>query len=310
MSWLLFEWVVLPPGLLLSLMLASGQKHAMKAAGYALAAPFSVGALKMSLAVFMVAFTGTCSVLQYLSATRSAARLASVKAIPMMGNDPSYEEKQVFYSERNFYLSLLALSLWAFAWRLKVLNGRRQLVPPPEVAARKGAPRPVLFRGAFALLGVAALVVADIPLCRLDYNLQLTIWVTPKKNSLLESDVGVRCAGVMAAQAGQECADFCREARNLAQLRLDTILSARKWHPGGRVAAQLFDEARGVEQGSGRLDQLFAKKTCSQVLQSVDKSNMTVNILCYFFTGVSLILAMVAFTAVADEADYDNLHQD
>ena len=33
------------------------------------------------------------------------------------------------------------------------------------------------------------------------------------------------------------------------------------------------DSARDVQQDQGRMDQLFAKKTCAQVLQSVDKSN-------------------------------------
>merc|ERR1712217_662372 len=86
------------------------------------------------------------------------------------------------------------------------------------------------------------------------------------------------------------------EVKALSQERLATIKFARNWHILGRFAAQIFDDARGVEQGEQRIEELFQKKTCAQVLKSVDKSNQFVNILCITFAGVSIVGAFVALS--------------
>merc|ERR1712113_171385 len=132
--------------------------------------------------------------------------------------------------------------------------------------------------GAYTLLGILAFLAADVPLCRINYNVQLATFVSPRK-ARLQSSVGM-CDSAYLGSAAGPCSDFCDEVKALSQERLATITFARNWHVLGRFAAQIFDDARGVEQGEQRIQELFQKKTCAQVLKSVDKSNQYVNIMC------------------------------
>ena len=49
--------------------------------------------------------------------------------------------------------------------------------------------------------------------------------------------------------------------------------------------------AREAQQGPEHINQLFQKKTCEGVLQSVDKSNPTVNTFCAIAAGASVLFA-------------------
>mmetsp|Transcript_4278 Transcript_4278/g.9768 ORF Transcript_4278/g.9768 Transcript_4278/m.9768 type:complete len:139 (-) Transcript_4278:93-509(-) len=121
--------------------------------------------------------------------------------------------------------------------------------------------------------------------------------VTPKKLLLLETSAP-GCEGFMMSTAAGKCAHFCQDVRKLSQERLAAIQWARNWHPLGRLAAKMFDGKRGVQQGEGRIDSLFEKKSCAQVLRSVDKSNQLVNVICYVCAVVSVMGAFSAFANV------------
>merc|ERR1740123_1097441 len=101
--------------------------------------------------------------------------------------------RDVFHQGRNLYLSLLGLVLWALAWRLKVLHDAQQLRAPQ---AHHGGPGR---RWLWMVVGFLALLAADIPLCRINYTLQLNSVVTPRKTSLLAA--AAECKGVMESES-------------------------------------------------------------------------------------------------------------
>lgn len=288
MSWALFVTVVLPAGAALTTMLGSGQELAMWMAHKVLLAPFRIGNLRVSLAVFMTALCGTLSALCYSSLRRAEALLARVSETQQ---PLTWEQgmRQVFFSGRNLYICLLGFTLWAVAWRLNSLYVAGQL------ASRKVQPRSRndrLIRGIYLAIGLVSLLLADVPLCRLNYNFQLAMFVTPKKDHLV-AEFGQSCKSAMLhradANATDSCAEFCANARQLSEDRLWSIQWARGWHPVGKRAAMLFDDTRGVQQGTDRIDELFKRKTCLQVVKSIDKSNRLVNALCVFFAGFSVL---------------------
>lgn len=194
---------------------------------------------------------------------------------------------------------------WAVAWRLKALHDRKQLT---QLRAHRSGPRSRLARGAWLSLGCLLLLTADIPLCRLNYNLALTTSVSIKKTAALRD--AAACEGTLRSSASGRCAEFCEHARELSEERLACILWARKWHILGRFAAQLFDDARGVEQGTSRIDDLFKRKSCADVLRSVDKSNTFVNYGCYILAGVSIIGAFTAFSHFLGPGSEAGNHED
>jgi len=216
--------------------------------------------------------------------------------------------RDVFLHGRNLYLSLLGLSLWVVAWRLKVLFDFKQLAPPPGTG--KHTARSACSRTAYLVLGLLALLAGDVPLCRINYNLQLAGFVTPKKVRLLASAAGQQCQGTTEAAASGQCTDFCRQVRELSEERLASIVWARDWHVLGRLAARLFDEGRGVQQGPARIDGLFAKKSCVEVLRSVDKSSEVVNLVCMTFACISVLGAFTAFTHLFSTQALDNSKED
>jgi len=199
-----------------------------------------------------------------------------------------------FLQERNFWLSLTALALWASSWRLKSLFDGGKL----EVKCRTTSSSRVTQIISWVLF-VVLLCMADIPICRMNYNFQLYSYVTPEKTRLLTYGAEHRCNDARLATATGACADFCKEARDLSEKRLGAI-KAREWHMLGRVAAGLFDDVRGVEQGSQRIEKLFAERSCEKVLQSVDKSNIAVNVFCMVLAGIAVVCALVALQSALD----------
>jgi len=294
MSWAIFVWTVLPTGALLNAMLASGQGLAMSTASKVLSTPIRLGGLQLSLAVFMSALCGALAALCYAGLCRSDQRVEQLDGSAYGAINVQLREQQqrhYFIWGRNYYLTLLGLTLWLMAWRLKCMFDSQQLVTAKAVSGRRVSITARLF---YMALGVVAFLAADVPLCRINYNLQLATFVSPRK-AKLQHTVGLCDAAYLGSAAGP-CIEFCDEVKALSQERLATIKFARNWHVLGRFAAQIFDDARGVEQGEQRIQELFQKKTCASVLKSVDKSNQMVNILCIILAGVSIIGAFVALS--------------
>lgn len=291
MVWRLFLYVLIFPGFVVLLLLASGNAAAMKLASIILSAPISLGNFRFSVAVVMTALAGIASVASKSGLDRSETSKLNAQD-PTLGfrRDPYQLERDVFHHGRNYYMCLLGLMLWATSWRLKVLYDSGTLAPP-RVAARWRSPG---MRILTLLGGFVALLLSDVPLCRVNYNLQLFTFVTPHKERLLAS--GAACADVFESMATGPCATFCTEVRQLSQERSNTIMFARKWHILGAYAAELFDDMRGVEQGTSRVDELFQKKTCYQVLKSVDKSNQYVNVFCLSSAAVAIIVSFFFFS--------------
>lgn len=257
-----------------------------------LKSPVRIGDMRISLAVLVTALCACLSAFEYSGLRRSESIVEEARSAgaPLASGMMEFQIKNMFHHGRNFYMSLLGLVLWAVSWRLSVLYENRQLVPQGLRTAQKS----LSSRCFWALLGFLALLLADVPLCRLNYQLQLATSVTPKKTRL--SSLALKCENVWASNAQGECAEFCDAARSVSEDRHHVIMWVRNWHLLGRVAAEIFDGARAMEQGPNRIQELFEKKTCSKVLASVDKSNALVNGVCVAAAGVSIIGCFVAFS--------------
>eukprot|EP00930_Biecheleria_cincta_P055805 TRINITY_DN42074_c0_g1_i1.p1 TRINITY_DN42074_c0_g1~~TRINITY_DN42074_c0_g1_i1.p1 ORF type:complete len:319 (-),score=67.38 TRINITY_DN42074_c0_g1_i1:85-1041(-) len=292
MAWAIFAYTILPSGGLLVALLVSGFEWAMRCSKIILSSPVRIGNLTISLAVLVTALCACVSAIQYSCLRRSESLVEEARSsgVPLASGMVDQQVKSTFHHGRNFYMSLLGLVLWSVSWRLSVLYENRQLVPQGSRSIQKSLGS----RCFWMLLGFLALLVADVPLCRLNYQLQLATSVTPKKMRL--GSMAAKCENVWASNAQGECAEFCNAARSISEDRHHVIMWVRNWHLLGRVAAELFDGARAMEQGPKRIQELFEKKSCSKVLASVDKSNELVNGICIAAAGVSIIGCFVAFS--------------
>jgi len=301
----LFVYTLLPLGFFLVAMLLSGSDMLMSGASKLLGVPIGVNAFRISLAVVSTALSSIMTVLFYAQLSRYESRLSDeitvfAEASGMRGR----QQLKAGFAQRNFYICVLGFLLWGMAWRLKALYDSRKLV-----VARAARPRASGTRFIYLIVSLVAFIVADIPLCRLNYNLNLSTFVTPRKHALMNS-FAVPCANVYKARATGECAKFCDDVAALSEERRQTILWARRWHPLGGIAAQIFDAGRGVEQDEGRIGQLFQKRPCDQVLRSVDKSNVLVNILCMVAAVIGVMGGFSALATVFDVGVPDNAHED
>jgi len=286
MYWALFAYFVIPVGAVLTLMLVSGAQWLVTLATRLLSTPLRIHSVTISLDLMMTGFCSILGMLAYSSMRRAEFRLAQSKTESLAAMRANVDElmRNVAVHDRNFWLSILGLTLWGVAWRLKTLFVSQAIAVQPRKDCRSMSSR--LKWAAFALV---CLALADVPLCRLNYTVQLISFVSPQKASMLEFGKSHGCRDVMLAGATGECAKFCTEARNLADDRLWAVTWARNWHISGKYAAQVFDGFRGVQQGQDRIAGLFAKKTCEGVLKSVDKSNHLVNTACGLFACISII---------------------
>jgi len=299
MVWSIFVYTVVPTGALLSAMLLSGKSLPMWAASKVLSTPLTFHNLQYSLGAVMTAVCLALSYMSYLSLRRCEWRAEETS------DTAPYQDqlwRDVFRQGRNLYLSLLGLTVWAVAWRAKVLYDSEQL-HYPMVHVRR---RSLLVRFVYTALGLGFLLLADIPICRINYNLHLATFVTPKKQSLLTQSR--TCEGIMLSSSGGMCGEFCKEVRQLSEERHNSIMFARNWHVLGRYAAELFDDSRGVQQGAERIKTLFEKKSCVEVLRSVDRSNQMVNYLCIVFAGISLLGAFSFFASVLHDHTKGHAH--
>jgi len=273
-------------------LMLSSTKIFMNIASFFLQTPVNIGSLRLNLATFMTALCCVLSLLSYASYQSQESRLRM--ALESGGGFFHAEAyKNVFYASRNMYVSLLGLSLWATAWRLDTLF-RLQILKVPEAAKGSSVAR----RVGFGVLALLFLIAADVPLCRVNYNFQLAMFVTPKKTELLKKVGPCSAAYLQSEPEGSQCWEFCEDALKVSQDRQWFIHWARGWHTMGKVAAQLFDDTRGVQQDEERIAGLFKSKPCARVLESVDKSNALVNYACL----AGAIFTTLGFLWAASEA--------
>lgn len=290
-GWGIIAYTVVPLGILLMLMLLSDTSIFMYLAQKILSAPVSIGSLRLNVAVIASSFCACLTLLSYAAVQRSMSKYHSqpqAQMIPLK----DYDKMKLFYDERNFWISLLGLLTWLSSWRLEVLYRKRfEVAETMAVSRRKG----LLSRLSWAAVGCGVLLLADLPLCRANYKMQLSLHVTPGKEELLPVASG--CEGIFLhdSEKVSGCSDFCRKVRILSEERQSCVLFARQWHLLGRWAAQLFDQSREVSQDQSHIDKLFVKKSCVEVLRSVDKSNEAVDFLCSVCAVLALLLAFAAF---------------
>mmetsp|Transcript_5748 Transcript_5748/g.10260 ORF Transcript_5748/g.10260 Transcript_5748/m.10260 type:complete len:302 (-) Transcript_5748:180-1085(-) len=297
--WGIFTYAAIPSGFIIMLLLLSDVAILMQVASKVMRAPspFTIANLRLNLAVVMTALCSILMLLSYSGVQRAQSKTQRIGALER-------ETSNLFYVERNFWISVLALTVWVSSWRLEILFRRR---PQRPAFAFNLRPSNLLWLA----VGVIALLAADLPLCRLNYQLQIGSYVTPRKEQLQQSDLPASCNSVYLRDAEDRCKDFCEEVRMLSEERMGAVMFARKWHVLGRWAAEVFDFARDVQQGPDHVKQLFEKKTCSDVLKSVDKSNVLVNSFCWVLAAVAVLASFVAFAQIfADMGVEQNLHRD
>mmetsp|Transcript_120179 Transcript_120179/g.285559 ORF Transcript_120179/g.285559 Transcript_120179/m.285559 type:complete len:303 (-) Transcript_120179:184-1092(-) len=299
--WGFFAYSAIPTGALLLLLLLSELTILMEVASKVMSAPITIGKLRLNAAVFMMALCSCLTLLSYSGFRREQMRSDKLEASGQGGFMQSWEKPKLFYVERNFWISLLGLMVWTTAWRLEAIFRSRPKRPPMALNLRAS-------RLLWIAVGCAALLVADVPLCRLNYQMQLSYYVTPIKDELAPQ--AAACSGVFESNAQDQCVSFCQQVRKASEERQDCVMFARKWHILGKWAAEIFDFGRGVEQGPAHVNELFSRKSCEGVLQSVDKSNPTVNTFCALAAGVAMLAAFAAFAQVMGDLAETNLRKD
>lgn len=292
MLWDVFAYTVLPTGAVLVAALASGNFLAMRPAAWVLQKQVAIGFVHLSPSMIMVAVCGVLSAFSFSEKSHYEEEIRAAESAAERLTDGMYYRKmdRMHHSRGNLYCALLGLALWAVARQLEYLHGRGQLTPP----RRRGVAKSLWGRALWLAVGIVALLCGDVPLCRVHYAVQISVNLTPWKHHLLGKSS--KCEDAYAAQP-HFCEQFCEQARAMSDSRLATVMFVRDWHPLGRVAAEIFDQAREVEQGADRIDQLFAAKTCAQVVRRVDASNWKVN---YFCAALGGVLVVVAFSAFAE----------
>lgn len=305
MFWAAIAWGVVPVGTFLVMLLLTGRSLLMSIACGFLGTPIKINSFAISLPMLVIAVCGVLCMISYGSMQRYQhlvdaakspgeagswqAMAAAAYAMPLAA-DRNIMSK--FHHERNLWISLCGIIVWIVALRLSQLRKNEQLVPPTLRPSGTSFFSRLLW---FIVAGLC-LAVSDIPICRLNYHMQLATHVTPMKNHLL-SQFGEQCADVKEADAEGACQEFCGKVREVSNDRLQAVLWTREWHVLGKYSAELFDVGRGVEQGEDRINALFAQKTCVQLLQGVDKSNANVNLFCMVITVLMLAIALGAFAA-------------
>eukprot|EP01126_Amoeba_proteus_P066247 TRINITY_DN9547_c0_g2_i1.p1 TRINITY_DN9547_c0_g2~~TRINITY_DN9547_c0_g2_i1.p1 ORF type:complete len:188 (+),score=29.65 TRINITY_DN9547_c0_g2_i1:47-565(+) len=94
------------------------------------------------------------------------------------------------------------------------------------------------------------------------------------------------------------CSMLCEEAQRLSHQRHSVKMEARKINLFVNWASQVFDFFRG---GPDILRKKISKKSCSQLLLSVDRSNNTVN---YFLLGLFFLSGGLGFLVYRDCTNY------
>lgn len=297
--WFYVQWGVVPLGLALAAMMISGKTLALAASTKLAGVTLRIWKVRLTLASSFSVFCCGLVVFSWSSLRRCEVLMEGADEVTKALAHDNHM-KNIYQQERNLWISFCALFLWCVVWRLKVLHDSQQLKPPPMYHPwyTRGRHRFLYF-----LTGLAAFLLADIPLCRLNYNFQLRMFVTPKKAVVLANVYEV-CEEAYLSTASEDCSHLCASAIELSEERLWAINWARNWHIFGRLGAQFFDDFRGVEQGQERIAALFETKTCLQVIESSDKSNNYVNMMCVGFAIASIATGLTAISnALAESYD-------
>jgi len=282
--WTLFPILVIFPGMFILALFTSNvpllTRIAVKLAGPRIYTRFC----DIQLSTLMLAFCIVCALPAYASIGKFEDRASD--AVKDGGHSMlNFHLKHAFYETRNFYMSVLGALIWLVVGRFKTLVTSGALVRP-QGGFRARSP---VSRALFIALGLLCLAVADVPLCRIHYLSNLSSYVTPRKMDLLAGQTALHCKDVLDSQASGVCKTYCAEARELASVRYETTMWIRDWHFMGRIAAEVFDSGRGVDQGQDRINDLFKTRSCSRVLESVDKSNLMVNVMCLLSCALALV---------------------
>jgi len=92
-------------------------------------------------------------------------------------------------------------------------------------------------------------------------------------------------------EKGTFCSRFCDDVFSASIARQHALNHIRDLYPIGSVLSSLFDFERGMDQEE-KIKNLFAKKSCKRILQSVDRTNFFADLLCFSW-------AVFAVSAVA-----------
>jgi len=272
------------PGLVLNSLLMSGFGWTSRIGGKIGRCKLSLstakwGEISASLVVVCTAFCLLVFVAQHL-ALRRVQHMATTSISAVELQDQFLKNK--FRCERNWWMSVSCLLTWAAAWRLTVMQEAGLLQPWwPRMSWKLKS------RAAWLGLAFVIFLIGDLPLSRVNYWFQIASNITPNKMELLDQH-GDQCKDVRldSCRNGKTdlCSDgcnaFCENVRVLAEDRQNVVHWVRNSHLTGKWGAELFDKGRGVQQTGERIEDLFASKTCLKVLESIDKSNFMVNVVC------------------------------
>jgi hypothetical protein len=208
---------------------------------------------------------------------------------PILATEEKLEAvRQASKGVANFMICLMASVIWLTCSHMDKQIRKGTIVTVPQ-GLKSWMPS-----GKWILIFLIACLLADIPLARLDYKMQLESRITAPKTQLQKRFQDKPC-NMATLNDGKfpECEAFCNATYKLSLERVNVVLLTRSRHFLGAYAADIFDRFRGVEQEKAKTDELFTQRTCTGVLASVDKSNELVNYVCYItsllFLGVCII---------------------
>jgi hypothetical protein len=293
--WTLYVYGCITPGFILLALFCINipalSQFASMCAGPQIDMPFA----KVQLSTFMCAGSLLFAFTSLLSFWRHEDRYLAISSQADQRLDAtSFYLKMYFYDSRQVLMFSTGALLWGMIGRFKVFVETRQLRAPP---ANTGRARPMLHRVLFGLLAVTCIILGDIPLCRVDYNSRVSSVISMQKHQALQHPAAPLCANAMLDSAVDSCADFCNQVQQISLNRQEITMAVRDFHIPGRIAAEIFDFLR-LEDQDTKSGNLFAQRTCSRVLQSIDKTNKMVNYFCIFMS-IAAIVAFLAYTAVA-----------
>lgn len=159
------------------------------------------------------------------------------------------------------------------------------------------------YRAFFILFQVTfGMFFLDLSIGRLEYHYRLSSNLGPVKAEVLK-DIFVYHGRIPSEF--RNCQAYDREkdvfvvncklsaceqnAVLLSESRQEILHQVRNSHPASRLAGEIFDGARGLDQ-SLKIEDLFGRKSCEQVIGSADKTNWYVDLSALVAGAVSLVV--------------------
>ena len=138
---------------------------------------------------------------------------------------------------------------------------------------------------ASVIMLLASLLFLDISFARIRYHYRLVNELRPMKVSI--STETYQYHGAVEKYL-QNCQAYDRVTKEyihncslsaceqnailLSEKRQSILTEVREYHPSSRLVSEIFDGARGMDQGT-KIESLFGRKTCEGVIASSDKTN-------------------------------------